>query len=316
MSLSTVEVFKHIKHSDDNIEISGSNLVALQRVLAGILMDIDSACEASGVRYALAGGTCLGAVRHQGFIPWDDDVDLLMPHSDFDAFAREIERLFPGKYTVQIPGVTPGYDLAFPRVRLNGTVVRSRDDIGKPQAECGAYVDIFYVENVPDNKLLRKFHGIGSMAVGLFYSCRRFAAYAEQYLSLVEDDPEVLKLFARKARLGKLLSFWSAEQWTKAWDNWNSSCKNFKSTFMTVPVGRNHYFKELHQREVFFPAAEGSFDGFCVSLPGDFRVYLTKLYGSDYMVPPTEGNREVHVVYEFDLGEFAHEAVRTNCMKD
>lgn len=307
MKLSTVDIFKHIKKGEDNIELAGENLNALQNVLDGVLGDIVQACNESGARYTLSGGTCLGAVRHLGFIPWDDDVDLNMAHADFAQFSSALESLFPGKYTVQVPGKTPGYDLAFPRVRLNGTVVRSREDIGKPRNECGAYVDIFYVENVPDNPVLRTLHGLGSMAIGLGYSCRRFAAYADQYKALAADDADTLKIFAKKERLGKLASFWSPAHWARVWDDWNSRCKIDNTLYSSIPVGRNHYFKETHFSSVFFPVSEGKFDGLSVAMPGDTAAYLSKLYGPDYMTPPEAGDREVHVVYEFDLGEYGRD---------
>lgn len=304
MKLSTFDIFKHVKKSADNIELTGENLIALQEVLANMLKDIVEACAQSGARYTLSGGTCLGSVRHLGFIPWDDDLDINMAHSDFQKFAVAIESLFPGKYTLQVPGRTPGYDLAFPRIRLNGTVVRTRDDFGKPRSECGAYVDIFYIENTPNNAILRGLHGFISMAVGFCYSCRRFSAYSKQYRELVEDDSEVIKTFAHKERFGKLVSFWSPERWTRAWDNWNSLCKCGNSLYSTIPVGRNHYFKEMHPTSVFFPVRKGQFNYLSVAMPGDTASYLSKLYGPDYMTPPEEGDREVHVVYEFDLGDY------------
>jgi lipopolysaccharide cholinephosphotransferase len=316
LKLSTVDVFKHIKRSETNIEISDDRLAKLQHVLFGILKDIDAACCQSGVCYTLSGGTCLGAVRHHGFIPWDDDIDLNMTHADFDKFASALSGMFPGKYTLQIPGKTPGYDLGFPRVRLNGTILRSREDIDKPAAQCGAYVDIFYIENIPNGVVARGVHGFVSMALGFGYSCRRFAAYADQYKKLVADDPEALKIFKRKERIGRLFSFWSPEKWAKVWNNWNSNCKDKNSNFVSIPVGRNHYFKETYQRSVFFPVSQGDFETLRACLPADPVTYMTKLYGSDYMTPPPEESREVHVVYEFDLGEFGEQDFNNNDKKD
>lgn len=316
MKLSTFDAFKHAKQNSETVEVVGSRLLALQNVLTTVLKDIVLACEESGVLYTLSGGSCLGAVRHHGFIPWDDDLDVNILHGDFSKFVEALKHLYPGKYTVQVPGKTPGYDLAFPRIRLNGTIIRTRDDFDTPSGESGVYVDVFYLENTPDNALLRKLHGAVSMGIGLLYSCRRFAAYANQYKALLDHDAEALKAFFIKERLGKLVSFWTTDEWTKAWDDWNSRCRNRNSRFLTIPVGRKHYFGELQPRNVFFPAFEGIFGDLRPAIPGDANAYLTKLFGPDYMTPPSEEDRETHVVYEFDLGEYGSSKNPTDCKKE
>lgn len=304
MRLSTFDAFKHLKKRDSNIELTGEKLCLLQKVLMSMLDDFDVAARKSGARYTLGGGTCLGAIRHKGFIPWDDDVDVTMVHSDFPAFMGELERLFPGKYRVDVPGETSGYDLAFPRVRLNGTVVRSRDDIGKDASECGAYIDVFYIENSPSNSILRSLHGFISMALGFCYSCRRFAEYSKQYAALFEGDAGAVKVLKRKECLGKILSFKTPDGWTATWDRWNSACKDEHSDYVVVPVGRKHYFGEMYRRNSFFPVKEASFGPLTVPIPADVSSYMEALYGPTYMQLPPEEDREVHVVYEFDLGAY------------
>ena len=304
LNLSTVGALKHIKAGDNLIEISGDKLLSLQSALLMMLKDIVAACNESGARYTLSGGTCLGTVRHHGFIPWDDDIDINMAHADFAKFAHVLTEMFPNKYTVHFPGESEGYDYAFPQVRLNGTVMRGHSDVMKPSSECGISVDIFYLENVPDNYLSRQFQGFASMALGLICSCRRFAKYADEYNALVADDSQTRKVFARKIRIGKFVSFWTTERWVKAWDNWNSRCKNEKSERLTIPTGRNHYFGEMLSRSDFFPTVSGDFDGVEAELPGVASAYLEKLYGPDYMTPPSVEDREVHVVYELSLGKY------------
>lgn len=309
MGLSTFDAFKHVKPGDGMVEVSGKRLEALQYVLALMLLDIDRACRDAGVDYTLSGGTCLGAVRHHGFIPWDDDIDLNMPHWQFPAFRRALQRRFPGKYVVQVPGETPGYDLGFPRVRLKGTLERSRDDIGRDRSECGVYVDVFYIENAPSNPVTRDVHGLVSLTLGFLYSCRRFVDYEEAYRKLVQGDPQTERTFAIKSRLGRALSLLPTERWTKLWDSWNSIVKSVDTGYVTIPVGRKHYFGELHERRVFFPTEQARFEVADFPIPGDADAYLRSLYGADYMTPPEERDREVHVAYEFDLGEYGNSSL-------
>lgn len=143
------------------------------------------------------------------------------------------------------------------------------------------------------------------MALGFAYSCRRFAAHATDYLSLVEGDAAATSAFKKKIFVGKLLSFLSVESWTRAWDRWNSRCHDENSSHVTIPVGRKHYFGELHLRSDYFPVSYGSFGGLTVPLPKDTDVYMRSLYGESYMATPPEGDREKHVVYEFDLGDYS-----------
>lgn len=303
MSLSTVDAFKHISAGNNPIELTGDRLRALQIVLTGMLRDIDEVCRENRIPYTLSGGTCLGAVRHEGFIPWDDDVDINMTREGYRRFAEFFLKRYGDKYWLHDCGRTPGYELAFPRVRLKGTVVRSREDYDNE--ECGAYIDIFIIENAPSNGLLRALHGAGSMALGLVYSCRRFAAHAKEYLELAGDDDSIRSAFNKKIVLGRLFSFRSAEAWTRTWDWWNALCKHEDSELISIPAGRKHYFGELYGRSDFFPVSQGAFESLEVPLPASPDPYMRALYGPDYMIPPDVGDRERHVVYEFDLGRYA-----------
>ena len=307
MTLSTFEMFKHIAPSDSLIRLEGENLHTLQDVLLSILTDINSICMENNINYTVCGGTCLGAIRHEGFIPWDDDIDIFIAKTEFTKFIEALEKTCPEKYHIEIPTKTANYELAFPRIRLNETIFRTRDDLHKQAANCGVYVDIFYLENAPDNAILRKLHCALSMFCGLGYSCRRFKENAEDYLKLVKDNQEVYKTFKKKAFLGKLFSFWSVEKWVSAWDKVNSLCKNENSKFICCPVGRKHYSGETYHRDAFFPTVEKKFENISVPVPKCYDVYLNKLYGNTYMQLPEEEDREVHVVYEFDLSNFVAE---------
>ena len=301
MNLSTVGAFKRLPEQEGVIRVEGELLKSLQRVLCDMLSDIARVCEAEHIDYVLGGGTCLGAIRHHGFIPWDDDVDINMTREGYRRLRTALLSAYPGKYVIQDPQDTEGYELGFPRVRLCNTVLRSREDFD--DGECGVYVDIFLIEDVPDNAIARKLHGFGSLALGFGLSCRRFYEHAAAYLKLAGNDEEIGQVFRRKISLGRLCAFASPKAWTRAWDRWNGLWHAPGSTYVSMPVGRKHYFGETYRRSDILPGDLADFEELEVRVPRNAEAYLAQLYGPDYMQLPPESDRETHVVYELDLGD-------------
>ena len=207
MGLSTVDAFKHIR-SEEALTLTDEQLKDLQRTLNGMLSDLDECCRRNGLTYVLGGGSCLGAVRHHGFIPWDDDVDVNMPRADLEKFLVLFEKEYGDRYWVHSPQTTKGYGLTLSRILLKGTSVRTREDF--QNEECGAFLDIFPIENTYDNKLLRRLHGLSCMAAGFAQSCSKFKRDRKELLRLassIEDPGErkhYLKIFRVKIALGCL----------------------------------------------------------------------------------------------------------------
>ena len=303
MGLSTVSAFKNINAASVGLhEITDEEKHALQKTLFEMLIDIDTFCRENDISYSLGGGSLLGAVRHGGFIPWDDDVDLNFPRADYERFRK----LFPQKmgdgYWLHTPEDTHNYGLCMARVRKKGTVVRSRED--KDNDECGAYADIFIVENVSDNKVLRTIHGVLSMAGGLLLSCRMFYHNRELYSKIGESDSKLSRSFKLKIAIGFILSILPVDFWTRLWNRINKLHKDNKSRHVSIPVGVKHFFGETYLREKVCETVDipFTFDGSTATFRAlkDTDYYLTQRYG-DWRTPPKSADIEKHIVMELKL---------------
>ena len=303
MDLSTVNQMKTIV-TPSMVMIDDKTLHQLQAILLTILDDITGFCEEEGIEYVLSGGSALGAVRHQGFIPWDDDIDIDMPRPDYDRFIALFPQRFGHKYTIQAPELTPDVGTVISRVRLRDTVMRMHDDCNLE--DCGIFIDIFPIENVFDNPVARQVHGVACMAAGLLYSCRRFLRDRSFYLAFAGDNTRFRRVVQAKALLGTLAAPLSVSRWSKLVVGIYSLCKNNESKLVAVPAGRGHYYGEMLPREVFAQSREASFEGRTVHIPKGAEQYLEYYFGDWQRIPEPE-EREHHAYLELDLGPYALE---------
>jgi lipopolysaccharide cholinephosphotransferase len=303
MGLSTVDQFKHLSN-EELIVPNDAQLHQLQRVLFMMGKDITNFCEERGLNYHLGGGTALGAVRHKGFIPWDDDLDINMPRKDYDVFVAQFATSNHDKYIIQSPETTPGYRSWGARVRLKGTELKDREDVGTKDSECGIWVDIFPVENTYDNTVLRYLHGLICMALGFICSCTRTYQDRNYYYSLAGHNASLTKSLKIKATIGLLFSFRSFNAWMKTSVRWYSKCRNNDTQYVVIPSGRKHFFGETYLRSDMIPTRKQQFETEQWDVPIHVESYLEKLYG-DWKILPPESGREHHALIALDLGKYA-----------
>ena len=295
MNLSTGTMFKNLNTSgDDYIHLEGELLRKVQLTLASMMDDVAYVCDKYRITWLLSGGSVLGAVRHGGFIPWDDDMDILLCGKDRRKFYRCMRKEFGDRYAIQTER-TPGYGLTVSRVRLKDSIFRVNFDT--ESKECGFFIDIFWIENVPDNKALRSVHGFCCLASGLLLSCRTFFKNRETMKKIMKDNPEVRKTFRIKIVIGSMIRWIPLEKLCTFTQALYGASRNEHSACVTVPCGRLHYFKEMLPREVMFPPQKLEFEGRMWNVPHDTDSYLKNLYG-DYMTVPPESERETHALME------------------
>ena len=191
------------------------------------------------------------------------------------------------------------FEVATACIRLEGTVARLYNDL--PSEHMGVCVDIFVLEDVPDQPALRYLHGIRCLAAGLFFSCRRFARDAAYYRKLAEGNASLARTTTVKIALGKLASVHSLEWWAHHVARLYGKYRLPNSEYISCPSGRQHYFGELYRREDFLPPVQAPFEGRAYYIPCHPEAYLERLYGNWKDLPAPE-EREIHGYEELDLG--------------
>lgn len=273
--------------------LSGEERKKLQSCLLSIYQDIIRVCDKHQLVCMLSGGTLLGAIRHKGFIPWDDDMDLMMPREDYNRFIE----LFNDE-------LSEGYELSSPRskrcnyfvqVIKKNTTVRYLNDI----QDSGVEVDIFPIDRVPKSKIARYYsHYMCIMCRGIRYAVRAYKFKDSSLKNVLTQKKSSYLLYICLQTVGFIFHFIPERYWC-IWCDKAISIGG-KSQYSTIAVGSRLYMKEMLPTTAFIPTTKGEFEGLSVYLPHDPDKYLSNLYGN-YMEIPPEDKREYHAITKFHI---------------
>ena len=263
-----------------------------------MFQDVYSVCQRHSLTIMLGGGSALGAIRHQGFIPWDDDLDLLMPRSDYNAFMEVFEAELGEKYTLVAPNYSVRAKARFPKIMKKGTTMKELTDVNS-DLPCGIFLDIFPLENVPENIIHQKLKGLlcsalmfgGSRAFWYEHRCQAI----KEYMCQTSTSKKTYYVHIVMGWLCHIVPSW---KWFDAVDKAVQYRK--ETALMGIPTGRKHYFGEILPSSVYTPVSYALFEGVNTPIPGDYDAYLKNLYGNYMQIPPVE-KRERHLVVELQL---------------
>jgi len=129
-------------------------VAAAQKVMLEILQEVHRICVENKITYWLYAGTLLGAVRHGGFIPWDDDCDVAMLREDYERFLKIVPSCLPETMVLQTHEIEPEYPLPFAKIRKKGTLLIETGETGKENYNHGIYVDIFPMDEYNSEKFI------------------------------------------------------------------------------------------------------------------------------------------------------------------
>lgn len=248
-------------------ELSGQEVRA---VLADILRDLDVFCSESAISYYLYAGTLLGAARHQGFIPWDDDIDVMMSRNDFERFCATFAPR--GDLELVTRRERPSYPYASAKVARRDTLVVEEVDID-PRERFGIAVDVLPFDTVSDNRWLFKVH------VWLAWMVR--GVLLLKIVQPTHNRPRATRVMLVITRT--LLRPISVSALTGARERiamlWRSRDTQHVSMLIASVPWRV-------RRNLIEPGGEIVFEGRSFPAPSDPHGLLAAVYGPDYMTPP------------------------------
>lgn len=274
---------KEIGMNYDNIDIS---IRDVQKVELDILIELDRVCKKHGIKYQLFAGTLLGAVRHKGFIPWDDDIDVCLLRKDYDKLLEVCKIELNPLYFLQNYETDKFSNYHFSKIRKNNTIFKMKSSKDTNMHE-GIFIDIFPMDNVRPESFLGEVHRkfcnfifiiISSMIKSRCYDAKNLLVKNVRLLLYY-----LMKLFPRKFihSLGD-----------KAFCVFNQEDTDYVAC-LTNGASREEYNNFMVKKDTFYDLIEWEFEEHKFPIPKEYDYVLTKNYG-DYMTPPPLEKQKPH----------------------
>lgn len=271
------------------------DLRKMQLIELELLLQVDQICRENHIKYSLAAGTLLGAVRHKGFIPWDDDLDVFMKREEFEKFEKICaSQMDSSRYFLQTWKSDPGYRWGYAKIRRIGTEYLRA---GQEAIKCvsGVSIDIFILDNMPDNHLIS----------GIYQIMRRVCIKTLWSVVGVTEDKNPVKRFLyrgirhipKSVPLG--IMEWMAEKSNKR----KSSQIYCMSFYRPLPFNaKKKWYEQGFQTSWFENVIEVEFEGFLFFAGKNYMKYLEHTYVNMWKYPPKE-ERWIHPPkrYSFDV---------------
>lgn len=267
---------------------SQQHLNDTQRYILHVLREVTRVLDELNVPYFMQGGTMLGAVRHGGFIPWDDDVDMGIPRADYDRLLKEVAAHLPENLQLRTYDDETDHHYYFARIVDTRYQIRRMGSLEERLENI--WVDLFPLDGMPNGFFSRQWHKFRLLMTRLKFhlSCFEKVNIKRPGRPLVE---RIIIKIAMITRVGKWFNT------RKQLDKMDRLLKKYppeKSDYLVNFTGQTSYkFNEMFKKEVYGNGKDYPFEDMTLVGPEQYDAYLKSLYG-DYMTPPRVEDRNAH----------------------
>lgn len=258
-----------------------SDIREIRSILLDLACEVKSICEENNLRYYLSGGTLLGAVRHKGFIPWDDDIDMHMPRPDYEKFI-EIYNSKPRQNILYSQETHPQYLYSFAKLSKSNTLLIEKGC--KSGVEMGIYLDIFPIDGMGNSvEQAKNLMKTIEMPINLLMSYRMdlYRKHVSIKKNFLVFTAKIVSSFIGFKKLSKKVNKLAL---TYDYDN-----SLYVGEFIDE-VGE----KRICKKDIYEGNKKLMFEGIEFSVPNNYHEYLTQFYGDYMQLPPIEKQVFVH----------------------
>src|SRR5690625_2091621 len=272
-----------------------SLLRQVQLVQLEILLEVDRICRKHEIRYQLFASTLLGAVRHKGFIPWDDDIDVAMETNEYEKFLEVCKSSLDNKFFLQNNNTDPNFFRQYSKIRMNNTkyVEHTFKDIDMHQ---GIFIDIFPMDKVKPGSIIENIRCGGLYILWIINNIRNVGVSSDANLfkKIIGGVVKLTNKFIKKSTFDKF-----ERRILTSFNNRRTGYFNHLTNKVTKDRFKKYLIKENYLKETML----GEFEGNKFPIPKNYDEILSNLFGEYMRLPPEEERKPHHNIIELSTNK-------------